>query len=143
MTEALDNEDFNDDKEVNNKDLINKDNDKDTNNNDLIKDVNDNTLTHTDESTEIGDDDEVFNDTVKEDELTLSTIDNPYNPKTHYDMWKRWDNDNGYNTEEYIARLISMEEGYDVDDDFMLNVLSTKVINEILENDSTNLYRLI
>lgn len=84
-----------------------------------------------------------FNYEVNEDELMLSTIDNPYNPKTDYDMWKRWDKDNGYNTEEYIARLVKMEEDFDIDDDFMLNILTTKVVNDILENDDLNLYRLV
>lgn len=86
---------------------------------------------------------ESFDYEINEDELMLSTIDNPYNPKTDYYMWKRWDKDNGYNTEEYIARLINMEEDFDVDDDFMLNVLTTKVINDILENDDLQLYRLV
>lgn len=80
---------------------------------------------------------------INEDELTLTTIDNPFSPKTEYHLWKRWDKDNGYDTEEYIARLINMEEEYDVDDEFLLNVLTNKVINEILENDDLGLYRLI
>jgi len=73
----------------------------------------------------------------------LSTIDNPFSPKTEYDKWKRWDNENGYNTEEYIARLINMKESYDVDDEFTLNILTTKVINEILANDDQVIYRLV
>lgn len=92
---------------------------------------------------DVNEKDEVFNDTVDGDNMMLSTIDNPFNPKTDYDMWKRWDNDNGYDTEEYIARLINMEETYDVDDEFTLNILTTKVINEILENDDRQIYRLI
>lgn len=86
--------------------------------------------------------DEFIHD-VNEDELMLSTIDNPFSPKTEYDMWKRWDSENGYNTEEYIARLINMEDTYDADDEFKLNVLINKVISEILENDDQELYMLI
>lgn len=82
-------------------------------------------------------------DNINEDDLMLSTLDNPYSPKTEYDMWKRWDKENGHNTEEYIARLISMEDDCDVDDEFMLNILTTKVINDILENDTLELYRLV
>lgn len=90
-------------------------------------------------------DDAIIDDdaSIQEDELMLSTIDNPYSPKTEYDRWKRWDTERGYNTEEYIARLINMESNYDVDDEFVLNVLSTKVINDILENDDLQLYRLV
>lgn len=80
---------------------------------------------------------------VEGDELVLTTIDNPHNPKTDYPLWKRWDNDNGHNTEEYIARLISMEAEYDVDDEFLLNVLTNRVIEDILLNDTLEVYRLV
>ena len=76
-------------------------------------------------------------------ELVLTTIDNPFNPKTEYEQWKRWDNENGYNTEEYIARLINMEADYEVDDEVLLNELTNKVINEILENDTLEVYQLV
>lgn len=80
---------------------------------------------------------------VKEDNLMLTTVDNPYNPHTQYAQWQRWDEDNGYNTESYIARLIIMEKEYDIDDEFVMNTLTNKVINEILENDDAEIYRLV
>lgn len=78
-----------------------------------------------------------------ESELMLSTVDNPFNPKTQYDEWKQFDNDNGYYTEEYIARLINMESDYDADDEFMLNIITSRVIDDILENDDLELYVLV
>lgn len=80
---------------------------------------------------------------VDEDSLVLTTIDNPYSPKTEYYEWKRFDREQGYNTEEYIGRLVIMEKDYDVDDELMMNVLTNKVITEILANDSLNIYRLV
>lgn len=82
-------------------------------------------------------------DEVDEDSLVLTTIDNPYSPKTDYHMWKRFDRDNGYNTEEYIGRLIIMEKDYDVDDEFMMNILTNKVVQDILANDTLEIYRLV
>lgn len=78
-----------------------------------------------------------------EESLMLTTIDNPFSPKTEYERWKRFDNDNHYNTEEYIARLIIMEEVYDVEDEFALNMATTKVIQDILLNDDEGFYRLV
>jgi hypothetical protein len=80
---------------------------------------------------------------VTGDNLVLTTIDNPYNPKTDYDNWKSYDSDNEYNTEEFVARLLSMEVGFDMDDDMKMNELTNKVINEILEHDMTKMYILV
>jgi hypothetical protein len=82
--------------------------------------------------------------TVDQDQFMLTTIDNPYSPKTDYELWQRWDQENGYHTESYIARLLHMEADYDgIDDEFMVNMLLSKVINEILEQDIMNVYVLV
>jgi hypothetical protein len=83
--------------------------------------------------------DEVLDD---DDDLMLTTLDNPYNPKEDYGKWKRWDEDNNYYTESYIARLIDMEEFVD-DDDLRLEELRKKVILDILEHDVLNVYTLV
>ena len=36
----------------------------------------------------------------------LTTTDNPFNPHTQWDDWKRYDEDNGYFTCEYLARVV-------------------------------------
>ena len=79
---------------------------------------------------------------VQEDQLMLTTIDNPFNPKTEYDDWKEWDTYHGHYTEEYIARLVSMEKDFDVDDEYSLELLISKVVQDILAQDSEGLYRL-
>ena len=85
----------------------------------------------------------VLNESIDVDDLMLSTIDNPYNPKTEYDMWKDYDVTNGHNTEEYIARLVLMESAYEIDDEFQMNVVTSKVINDIMENDTLEIYYLV
>lgn len=36
----------------------------------------------------------------------LSTEDNPFNPFTEFDQWKAWDEQSGYYTLNYLARII-------------------------------------
>lgn len=40
----------------------------------------------------------------------LTTIDNPYNPFTHWDEWLKFDRDQGYYTNEYLARVIDSDD---------------------------------
>lgn len=103
-----------------------------------ISDDTDNVISETNSKSN-----EAFDQPIDGDNMMLSTIDNPFNPKVDYELWKQWDRDSGHHTEEYIARLISMEDTYDVDDEFKLNMLTNKVINDILENDDQDLYRLL
>jgi len=35
----------------------------------------------------------------------LTTIDNPFNPNTQWDDWLRYDEDHGYYTTAYLARI--------------------------------------
>ena len=80
---------------------------------------------------------------MEETDFVLTTKDNPYNPKTDYDKWSEWDTVNEYNTEAFVARLVAMEEGFDIDDDISMDALTNKVINEILEHDMTGMYMLV
>ena len=36
----------------------------------------------------------------------LTTIDNPYNPFSHYDEWNAWDMSHGYYTNGLLARVV-------------------------------------
>lgn len=40
----------------------------------------------------------------------LTTIDNPYNPFTHYDEWMAWDMRMGYNTNGMLARIANTSD---------------------------------
>lgn len=37
--------------------------------------------------------------------VTLTTVDNPYDPFTQYDEWNAFDLRKGYNTNSYLARI--------------------------------------
>lgn len=73
----------------------------------------------------------------------LTTLDNPYNPKTHYTLWRQWDVDNNYNTEEYLARIINLPTDVDVEDSRELDILTQIAIYDILENDVLGIYKLV
>lgn len=75
--------------------------------------------------------------------MMLTTIDNPFNPKTEYDEWREWDKDNGYNTGEFLARLIDSEKTFDIDDELLLSQRLTEVMYEVLEHDVLNVYVLV
>lgn len=75
--------------------------------------------------------------------FVLTTVDNPYNPKTEYSKWKTWDVENGYNTEEYLARITNVPDDVDIDDDITINSLANKAVQEILENDVAGIYMLV
>jgi hypothetical protein len=82
--------------------------------------------------------------TTLDDDMTLTTKDNPFNPKTEYFEWKEWDESHGYNTESYVARLLDMQGiEFDVDDDLLINALIDIVYDSILKNDVLNIYKLV
>lgn len=82
--------------------------------------------------------------TSLDDNMMLTTSDNPFNPKLDYDKWKEWDETNGYNTESYVARLLDMEEvEFDVDDDLLINSLIDRIYHSILEHDILGVYVLV
>lgn len=45
-------------------------------------------------------------------EVAVTTTDNPYNPLTDYDKWEAYDREQGYNTSEYLARVVRTTNEY-------------------------------
>lgn len=78
-----------------------------------------------------------------EEDMMLTTIDNPYNPKTDYDKWRQWDIENEYNTEEYLARMTDIPDDVDLGNDWIVNGLTNEAVHRILENDMLDLYKLV
>lgn len=73
-------------------------------------------------------------------ETLLTTIDNPYNPFTHWDEWYEYDTQMGYNTCQYLARvavtfdgMTDEEESQAIDD----------AIDEIVRLNVLGIYRKI
>lgn len=51
-------------------------------------------------------------DTTTYSEIALSTSDNPFSPLTDYDRWEAYDHQKGYNTAEYLARIVRTTNEY-------------------------------
>ena len=63
----------------------------------------------------------------------LTTIDNPYNPWTHYDEWFAWDAQAGYHTPGYLARIVrSSDELSDEDQSLAIEQAIDEIIEEIV-----------
>lgn len=78
-----------------------------------------------------------------EDELMLTTLDNPFSPKNQYPQWKTWDAENGYFTEEYIARVANIPVHVDIDDELTVSRYTNAAIHSILDNDTLGIYKLV
>lgn len=70
----------------------------------------------------------------------LTTIDNPYNPWTHYDEWFAWDAQAGYHTPGYLARIVrSSDELSDEDQSLAIE----QAIEEIIEENVLGIYKRV
>ena len=70
-------------------------------------------------------------------EYMITTIDNPYDPFTQYDEWYAYDEQAGYNTCAYLARVA------DTNEDMLPSVYDTEVeraMDEIIANDPLGIY---
>lgn len=67
----------------------------------------------------------------------LTTLDNPYNPFTHWDEWEVYDFTKGYNTSGLLARFtISSDELSEPDQELAID----QAIDEILFFNPTGLH---
>lgn len=70
----------------------------------------------------------------------LTTIDNPYNPFTHFDEWYEWDERSGYNTTQLLARLtLSSPDLSDADQSIAIE----DAIDELVRENITGVYRKV
>ena len=64
-------------------------------------------------------------------ETLLSTSDNPYNPFTEFDQWKNWDEQSGYYTLSYLARVtITSDELSDLDQSQAIDIAMAEILEE-------------
>lgn len=69
--------------------------------------------------------------------IMLTTIDNPFNPFTQWDEWRRYDEDKKYFTCAYLARIAkTADELTDADYDRAIE----NAINEIISLNINGLY---
>ena len=70
----------------------------------------------------------------------LTTIDNPYNPFTEFDAWFSFDEQKGYNSCEYLARVANTSDELS-DEENAIEI--EKAIDSIVKLNVLGIYRKI
>lgn len=70
----------------------------------------------------------------------LTTVDNPWNPFTHFDEWYAFDESHGYCSCGLLARISASAD--DLSDDLELKQ-NEEAINEIIRYDFRNIYKKV
>ena len=70
----------------------------------------------------------------------LTTIDNPFNPFTNFEEWKAYDEQKGYYTCEFLARITKSSEELSEEDQVQAVVTA---IDEIIKENVLGLYKKI
>lgn len=67
----------------------------------------------------------------------LTTIDNPFNPFKDFESWFLFDNEKGYNSCDYLARIAKTSDSLsDEENDEEIE----RAIDEIVKHDFMNIY---
>lgn len=72
--------------------------------------------------------------------FALTTVDNPFNPFTHFDEWYNWDEANGYHTCSYLASVSTDSEALSDRDSEIARALA---IDTILNLDPFEIYTVV
>lgn len=67
----------------------------------------------------------------------LTTVDNPFNPFTHFNEWYGWDVAAGYNTLQYLARIAMTTHDLP---DALYSLEVERAIDEIIEMNVLGIY---
>lgn len=70
----------------------------------------------------------------------LTTIDNPFDPFTQFDSWYQFDEEKGYCSCSYLARIAKVSEDLSEPN---YNALINEAIDEILEYDFMGIYKKV
>ena len=74
-------------------------------------------------------------------EYRLTTIDNPFDPFTQFDEWIMYDKDKGYDSSEYLARILTdLPENLSEEEK---NSRISDAIDLIIENDPLKIYKKV
>jgi len=72
--------------------------------------------------------------------MMLTTSDNPYDPFTQFDDWCAFDEDQGYMTNEYLARVIRTSDELSEADQ---ELAREEAIDEILQLNILGIYKKV
>lgn len=70
----------------------------------------------------------------------LTTIDNPYDPRTDFNAWNAWDIDQGYNTCAYLDRVAVVSDDFP---DAVQNQQIEEAMTEIVQLHNGALYKML
>lgn len=77
---------------------------------------------------------------MRQREHMLTTVDNPFNPFTHFDEWFAYDQALGYNTTAFLARIARVSDELSEADE---NAAIERAIDEIVGENVLGLYRKV
>jgi len=72
--------------------------------------------------------------------IMLTTIDNPFNPFTHFDEWKTFDEGKGYNSCSYLARIVKTSDELSEADEALA---IEQAIDEIIKLNVLGIYKKV
>ena len=75
-----------------------------------------------------------------ERKVSITTIDNPFNPITDFDKWFLYDIEKGYYTSSKLARLTNLVEGMSQKEE---DEEVERAINRLIELDPLNIYKKV
>lgn len=70
----------------------------------------------------------------------LTTFDNPYDPFDQFTLWLMFDKEKGYDTCEYLARIIQLSDDLTEKE---VNEETERAIDEIIKYDPFNIYKKV
>ena len=74
------------------------------------------------------------------EECMLTTFDNPYDPFEQFTLWLLFDKEKGYNTCEYLARIVNLTNDMSEKE---IEVATDKAIDDIIVNDPFGIYKKV
>lgn len=70
----------------------------------------------------------------------ITTFDNPYNPFKQFTAWWLYDQEKGYNSCDYLARIANTSEQFTEEE---TNKEIERAIDEIIKYDFMNIYKKV
>ena len=70
----------------------------------------------------------------------LTTVDNPFDPFDQFDEWLEWDQAAGYNTSDYLGRIVIYSDDLSIADQ---SAAVSNAIDEIIEQHGGELYKKV
>ena len=77
---------------------------------------------------------------MENNEVMLTTIDNPFNPFEQFALWDLFDHEKGYNTKERLARFVRISEDMSQQEE---DKEIERAIDEIIRYDFLGIYEKV